>query len=111
MPKNREDDGTAAGVAGLRDASPDSPRPTLPTRAFRPRVITGASLELGPGIPDPYALRARLGEDGLRTVLAGLRLGSLRAIVREHKLDPGGNAVHGNDVQKLRALILERTRD
>jgi hypothetical protein len=91
------------------DAAPDTPPPS--TRAWHPRVIAGASAELGPGIPDPFALRARLGEDGLRAVLADLRLGSLRAIVREHRLDPDATAVRGNDAQKLRALILDRTRD
>ncbi|MEO7001279.1 MAG: hypothetical protein ABI068_05730 [Ktedonobacterales bacterium] len=79
------------------------------TRAFRPRLVTGAPPELGPGIPDPFALRKRLGEAGLRAALAELRLGSLRAIVREHRLDPGGKVVKLNDPEKLRVLILAAT--
>jgi hypothetical protein len=102
-----ERDGATPGVGG----SPDAGRETLPAappaRAFRPRVIAGTSPDLGPGIPDPFALRARLGAEGLRAALAGLRLGTLRAIVREHHLDPGATAVRGNDAQKLRTLILD----
>ena len=61
------------------------------------------------GIPDPFALRARLGERGLRAALDELRLGTLRAIVREHKLDPKGRLKGQNDEQKLRELILAAT--
>jgi hypothetical protein len=78
-------------------------------RTFTPRVVEGMSATLGTGILDPFAVRAASGEAGLRTALAELRLGSLRAIVREHRLDPDGTAVRGNDAQRLRALILERS--
>lgn len=76
------------------------------TRAFTPRVVEGMSATLGTGILDPFAVRAVSGEEGLRAALAELRLGSLRAIVREHQLDPGGTALRGNDAEKLRTLIL-----
>jgi len=78
-------------------------------KTFRPRIITGAAPELGMGIPDPFALRVRLGERGLRAALDELRLGTLRAIVREHKLDPKGRLKGLNDEQKLRELILAAT--
>jgi hypothetical protein len=65
---------------------------------------------LGPGVPDPFALRERLGEDGLREALADLRLGTLRAIVREHRLDPEGTLAGQNDDAKFRALILRATK-
>ena len=86
----------------------DQPAPKSPraARAFTPRLITGASPALGPGVPDPFALHARLGMDGLRAALEELRLGSLRAIVREHGLDPGGKVSRANDAARLRALIL-----
>ncbi len=80
-----------------------SPRP------YRPKLVTGASPDLGPGILDPFALRARLGRAGLESTLAELRLGSLRAIVREHKLDPGGQLLRQNDADRLRQLILRAT--
>lgn len=84
-------------------------RPKRGGKTFRPRIITGAAPELGMGIPDPFALRARLGERGLRAALNELRLGTLRAIVREHKLDPKGRLNGLNDEQKLRELILAAT--
>ncbi|HEV8191671.1 MAG TPA: hypothetical protein VGP82_09335, partial [Ktedonobacterales bacterium] len=86
-----------------------APPPKRGSKTFRPHIITGAAPELGRGIPDPFALRARLGERGLRAALAELRLGTLRAIVREHKLDPKGRLKGLNDEQKLRELILTAT--
>lgn len=76
-------------------------------RRFRPRLVTGTPPELGTGIPDPFALVQRLGAAGLRAALAELRLGTLRAIMREHRLDPTGRLAHQNDADRLRAVILE----
>ncbi len=45
-----------------------------------------------------------------RAALDELRLGSLRAIVREHKLDPSGKLAQQNDAEKLRAAILKAAR-
>jgi hypothetical protein len=75
-------------------------------QSFRPRLVTGASPDLGSGIPDPFALARRKGEAGLRAALEELRLGTLRAIVREHKLDPGGKLSRLHDAEKLREAIL-----
>jgi hypothetical protein len=66
---------------------------------------------LGPGILDPFALRRRLGADGLVAALAELRLGGLRAIIREHRLDPRGRTTHVNDADRLRTVILEATAE
>jgi len=93
----------ATGTRG--DGRPDPTAPRV-ARAFTPRLITGASPALGPGVPDPFALHAKLGLDGLRVALEELRLGSLRAIVREHGLDPGGKVSRQNDAARLRELIL-----
>src|SRR6185312_15579196 len=79
-------------------------------KAFKPKLVTGAAPALGPGVPDPFALREQLGEDGLRATLADLRLGTLRAIVREHHLDPAGTLAGQNDDTKFRALILRATK-
>lgn len=88
--------------------------PSQPTRragkAFKPRLVTGTAPALGPGVPDPFALREQLGEDGLRAVLADLRLGTLRAIVREHQLDPTGQLAGQHDDAKFRALIVRATK-
>jgi hypothetical protein len=89
-------------------------QPSQPVRragkAFKPRLVTGAAPTLGTGVPDPFALREQLGEDGLRDALAELRLGTLRAIAREHKLDPSGKLAGQNDEAKYRALILRATK-
>ena len=94
------------------DAVDDTPTAPVKrgSRTFKPRLVTGAALALGPGVPDPFALREQLGEDGLRALLADLRLGTLRAIVREHHLDPKGALAGQNDDAKFRALILRATK-
>lgn len=99
------------------DAPAASLAPTEPTtkkrgvnQSFRPRLVTGTSPDLGSGIPDPFALAKRKGEGGLRGALDELRLGTLRAIVREHKLDPDGKHARLNDAEKLREVILAAVR-
>lgn len=85
------------------------PAPPLVGRSFHPTIVTGVDEALGPGVPDPFALRERLGEAGLREALATLRLGSLRAIIRQHRLDPRGALAAVNDAARLRAHILAQT--
>jgi hypothetical protein len=109
---NANADDTSVGASGGRpdantDAqSADARKSKRTPRAFTPRLVTGASPELGPGIPDPFALRERLGMGGLRAALQELRLGTLRAIVREHRLDPADKLTRLNDAAKLRETIL-----
>jgi hypothetical protein len=79
-------------------------------RAFHPRLVTGLAPDLGPGVPNPFELRERLGEVGLRAALADLRLGTLRSIVREYQLDPKGKLKGLNDAEKLRKAILAATQ-
>ncbi len=103
----------AATPATRSDAETDVPtEASVATigRSFRPTIVTGVAEALGPGVPDPFALRQRLGEDGLHEALNSLRLGSLRAIVRQHGLDPSGSLSKLNDAAKLRAHILAATR-
>ena len=103
----------------ITEASPEATTPEEPemeltpapkkrgvNQSFRPRLVTGTSPDLGSGIPDPFALAKRKGEAGLRAALDELRLGTLRAIVREHPLDPGGKLARLNDAEKLREAIL-----
>jgi len=78
-------------------------------RTFKPTLVTGTDPTLGTGVLDPFALRERLGADGLRQALRELRLGSLRAIIREHRLDPGGKLAGVNDAERLRGVILDAT--
>lgn len=101
-------------------AATTSPSPTTPPatpdvlttrqRTFRPRLVTGPDAALAPGIPDPFALRAERGEAGLRAVLEELRLGTLRAIIRAHHLDPAGRLARQNDAARLRAAILDAVK-
>ena len=109
-------DATSSPDSAPSDTTDDAvdDTPTAPvkrgSRTFKPRLVTGAAPALGPGVPDPFALREQLGEDGLRALLADLRLGTLRAIVREHHLDPKGALSGQNDDAKFRALILRATK-
>jgi hypothetical protein len=90
---------TTPPVSPVEQASTVSP-------TFRPRLIAGTSPDLGPGVPDPFLLWTQRGEKGLRAVLEELRLGTLRAIIREHGLAPRGKLAEQHDAAKLRALIL-----
>ena len=92
----------APAASHIEDLAP----PATIGQTFRPSIVTGIAPSLGSGVPDPFALRKRLGVDGLRDALESLRLGSLRAIIREHKLDPGGRLSKLNDAEKLRECIV-----
>ena len=76
------------------------------SRTFRPRLVAGASPDLGPGIPDPFLLLTQRGEKGLRAALEELRLGTLRAMIRAYGLAPRGKLTEERDAAKLRALIM-----
>jgi hypothetical protein len=105
-PPPNGNDGEAQTRRASRAGADAKTARTAKPRTFTPRLITGTSPELGTGVPDPFALYQRLGEDGLRSALAGLRLGSLRAIIREYALDPSGRLAAQNDAARLRAAIL-----
>lgn len=104
-------DGGPAAESEPADAPEQEPGEAQPPqrrgRSFQPRIVTGTDPRLGAGIPDPFALRERLGAEGLRAALDELRLGTLRAIVREHQLDPKGQLKNLNDDEKYRAVILK----
>lgn len=91
-------------------AAAEAPEAPTVGRTFRPTIVTGIAEDLGPGVPDPFALRAKLGEAKLKEALASLRMGSLRAIIRQHGLDREGQLIAVNDAAKLRAHILAATR-
>lgn len=97
-------------VPGGEDGGETEPKLRRVNRNFRPKLVTGASPDLGAGIPDPFALYGRLGEEGLRAALEELRLGTLRAIAREHGLDPKGTLARQNDAEKLRSAILKAAK-
>lgn len=108
----------APSVVRMAEVVADAPEQVMETparakragRTFRPRLVTGMSPDLGQGVIDPFALYATRGEDGLRAALDELRLGSLRAILREHQIDASGKLAQQNDAEKLRAAILKAAR-
>lgn len=102
--------GSIVSIADADDAPVAKAAKVAKAKPFVPRLITGTSPELGTGVPDPFALYRRLGENGLRNALAELRLGTLRAILREYTLDPGGRLSGQNDAERLRAVILDAAK-
>jgi hypothetical protein len=68
--------------------------------------VAGRAAALGTGIPDPFALFAAEGEEGLRQALATLRVGTLRAIVRAHALDPAGKLSTSTTEKRLITAII-----
>lgn len=100
---------TAAVAHAPHGHEPRMPSSKVGNRPFRARIVKGAAAELGAGIPDPFALRVRLGRDGLRAALEELRQGTLRAMVREYRLDVQGAAPQQADAARLRRLILAAT--
>jgi hypothetical protein len=99
----------AGGEADHRVRAGRTGSPTVGAKPFKPRIVTGARPDLGPGIPDPFALRAQLGRDGFCAALEELRLGTLRAMVREYHLDAAGRTPQHSDAARLRQLIVAGT--
>ena len=58
---------SGAVVTSASTAPPVAPveRATTVSHTFRPRLVAGASPDLGPGIPDPFLLWTQRGEKGL----------------------------------------------
>jgi len=110
VPRKNGNRGKAPIASNADDAPPTTSARTPKPRPFVPRLITGTSPDLGTGVPDPFALYRRLGAGGLRAALDDLRLGTLRAIVREYTLDPAGRLSGQNDAERLRAAILDAAR-
>lgn len=90
------------------------PAPTLRHRPggsrFGPPTVAGRGMDLGQGIPDPFALYAERGEDGLRQALEGLRAGTLRAIIRAYQLDPEGKLPASATEKRMATLIVTAAR-
>ena len=73
--------------------------------------VAGRPAELGTGVPDPFALYASVGEDGLRHALGAVRVGTLRAIIRTHALDPQGKlAASATEKRLITAIIVAAKR-
>ena len=63
-----------------------------------------------PGPFDPFAVFAKVGEDGLRHRLASLTVDQLRDIVAEHRMDQDRLAMKWKDTTRLTERIVERIK-
>lgn len=84
-------------------------RHTRRSSRYGPPSVSGRPPELGTGIPDPFAIFARDGAEGLRSALETLRIGSLRAIIRAHNLDPQGKLSASATEKRLITAIVSAT--
>jgi hypothetical protein len=60
--------------------------------------------------PDPFVVLRERGEAGLRAALEGMELGTLRHIVRAHRLDPARISARWTTRERVVALIVEQVR-
>ena len=91
-------------------SAPEPPASSLTHRRRATRfggpAVVGRGADLGHGIPDPFALLAERGVEGLRAALQSLRAGTLRAIIRAHQLDPAGKLPESATEQRLVTAII-----
>jgi hypothetical protein len=85
---NIEPESTQPVVSSDTEIAPSLIRHGRRSSRYGPPTISGLSRNLGTGTPDPLALLAKNGEDGLRSILETVRAGTLRAIIRDYELDP-----------------------
>jgi hypothetical protein len=101
-----------SGLAGaLTSETPaaSAPRPRgarTPRGAARPAAPTSEAQAL----PDPFALYRSQGVGGLRAALDALDLASLRAIVRERRLDPARISARWTTRERVITLIEEQVK-
>ncbi len=100
----------APPAAEIAPVTPPAARHIRRSSRYGPPLIAGRSAELGAGVPDPFAVRAASGEEGLRAALLTLRVGTLRAIIRAHGLDPEGRLAPHASEKRLIAAIVAATR-
>ncbi len=79
-----------------------------PTRGARARGAGVPASETPP--PDPFSVYRAQGEAGLRAMLDGLELASLRAIVRERRLDPARISARWTTRERVITLIVDQVK-
>ncbi len=99
----------AVRSSGLLDTSSPqppasaSPRKKPANEAKRPAAMTS-------GLPDPFQVLRKDGEDGLRAQLAQLDIAMLRQIVRAHRLDPARISARWTATERVITLIVDQVR-
>lgn len=105
----------AAQQSGLAEAGqPSAPAPTKKGARGRgsaraAATPAGAADEPQP-TPDPFAIYRTQGEAGLRAALDELPLPTLRAIVRERRLDPARISARWTTRERVIALIVDQVK-
>lgn len=100
-----------SGLAGALTA--DTPTARAPRRGARtPRGAARPAVPASEAqaLPDPFALYRSQGAGGLRAALDGLDLASLRAIVRERRLDPARISARWTTRERVITLIEEQVK-
>ncbi|HET9109943.1 MAG TPA: hypothetical protein VFN78_03865 [Ktedonobacterales bacterium] len=99
--------GLASALTGEAPSASAPRARTARTRALT-RPVEAASETTAP--PDPFALFRSQGEDGLRAALDGMELATLRAIVRERRLDPARISARWTTRERVIALIVDQVK-
>lgn len=104
-----------SGLAGASDAAASSQQrtPAKPAKkAARPRGAARATTpsDATQAPPDPFSVYRAQGEAGLRATLDGLDLATLRAIVRERRLDPARISARWTTRERVISLIVDQVK-
>ena len=98
----------AARESGLTGALGDAPQPQPTARpSTRSRKATPAPTSPA---PDPFAVYRAQGTEGLRAALDALDLPTLRAIVRERRLDPARISARWTARERVISLIVDQVK-
>ncbi|MGH2504479.1 MAG: hypothetical protein ACRDID_18385, partial [Ktedonobacterales bacterium] len=103
-----------SGLSGALDsAAPQQPpqpaaRPT--TRSRKATPATPAPAPATAPTPDPFAVYRAQGVEGLRAMLDALDLPTLRAIVRERRLDPARISARWTARERVISLIIDQVK-
>lgn len=101
-----------SGLTGALDgAAPQSPPQPAAQPATRRRKVAPATppAPVAPA-PDPFAVYRTQGVEGLRAALDALELPTLRAIVRERRLDPARISARWTARERVISLIVDQVK-
>lgn len=91
------------GALGDVTSQPTAPRPSTRSRKSAPAAPATPA-------PDPFAIFRAQGVEGLRAALGALDLSTLRAIVRERRLDPARISARWTARERVISLIVDQVK-